>query len=280
MCKNSGILTCNEDECPDGNFCMNCIKRSWGGYSVRCSKCNGSGKQSLMGQKVLCSGCLGTGKGKADYDRCETCGGHLVCSSCLGTKDIPCYYCSQDEYEVFVYNQVMRKPNESLGKAFTVEGDIVETSDVGLGVTKLIVSYAVNNKTNIEICVFFNPKVGIEKILIGDSVKLYAKLMYVDEKNSDIPTFYSVHAEIEGVEIAMESGDLLESDNWLIYLSESMPEYLGMEVDTTSIEAFCESFPPEMPLNPSALEELMNNCDNAEEFVNMFFMMFEAGELS
>lgn len=203
LCKGSGILNCSENECPDGNYCINCLTRSWQGYSVRCSTCKGSGKESLMGQKVLCSSCLGTGKGKADYDRCETCGGHLVCHRCLGTKEIPCYYCSQEEYEVFVYNQVMRKPDESLGKAFIVEGDIVETSDVGSGITKLIVSYAVNEKSTIEICVFFNPKIKTEKILIGDSVKLYAKLMYVDEKNSDIPTFYSVHAEIEGVEASM-----------------------------------------------------------------------------
>ncbi len=279
MCNYSGILTCSEDECPEGNFCMNCLKRSWSGYSVWCSTCGGSGKQSIMGQKVPCSGCLGTGEGKADYDRCETCGGHLVCHKCMGAKDIPCYYCAQKEYEVFVYNQVMRKPNESLGKAFIVEGDIVETSDVGSGVTKLIVSYAVNNKTDIEICVFFNPKkFGTEKILIGDSVKLYAKLMYADEKNSDIPTFYSVYAEIDGVETAMQSDDSLESDNWLKYLLKYMPEYTGIEVDTSSVEAFCKSLPSEIPLNPTGLDELINKCDDADEFVEVFFMMYEAGD--
>lgn len=203
LCNQSGMITCGEKECPEGNYCMSCLGYSWSGYSVRCSTCKGTGKQNLMGQKVLCSGCLGTGKGKADYDRCETCGSHLVCHKCLGEKDIPCHSCAKEEYEVFVYNQVMRKPEESLGKAFIVEGDIVETSDISSGVTnltKLTVSYAVNEKTDIDIYVFFNPQNEAEKILIGDHVRLYAKLMYVDEKNSDIPTFYSVHTEIEGVD--------------------------------------------------------------------------------
>lgn len=55
---------------------------------------------------------------------------------------------------------------------------------------------------------------------------------------------------------------------------------MGVEADCSSVEAFCDSGIFEMPLNPDALETLLNGCEDKEEFVEEFVMMLEEGDIT
>lgn len=67
-----------------------------------------------------------------------------------------------------------------------------------------------------------------------------------------------------------------EYEEWLYALAGRM----GVEADCSSVEAFCNSNIFEMPLNPDALETLLNGCKDKEEFVEEFVIMLEEGDMA
>ena len=92
---------------------------------------------------------------------------------------------------------------------------------------------------------------------------------------------YSVEgqSDMDWLTKGLESTEGLESfeyEEWLYALAGMM----GVEADCSSVEAFCDSGIFEMPLNPDALETLLNGCEDKEEFVEEFVMMLEEGDIT
>jgi len=194
VCRSTGKYSCTNSKCPDGIFCPEC-KIITLGFQPKCSKCRGSGTQNIMGTRMPCSNCLGQGESVLEFvgGQCENCRAKTVCSDCYGFLPIDCPYCNTDGYQEFVYNKVMREPLSSVGNNYQIRGRIVETKEE-YEYTDIRVKIQVNDDTNIVCSVMYKPAKDF-KLLVGDDVLLYAKMIDVDEKNT-LPEFFSARAEL------------------------------------------------------------------------------------
>ena len=280
LCHGTKVFECPENDCTKGNFCLTCMDYSWTGYSGICSTCRGTGKQNIMGTLMLCSSCIGSGKGTPDYRRCEKCGSALVCDDCLGTHSIACPLCDKQSYVEFVYNQTMRNVQQAIGNEFTFCGSIVETSEVStINHSSLLkIDYSVSETVHIPVNVIYIPIKGAttEKPLIGDTVRVYATLFSVDEKNDSMPTFYSRCIDIDGLQPT--TYDMKHDDSsWLNYVAET----LGLTADTSSVDSFCDELSASGFIPPNATESIkamLEQCSNKEEFLEAFTIALATGD--
>lgn len=86
---------------------------------------------------------------------------------------------------------------------------------------------------------------------------------------------YSVEGQSD-MDWLTEGLESFEYEEWLYALAGRM----GVEADCSSVEAFCDSGIFETPLNPDALESFLNDCEDKEEFVELFIMMLEDGDMA
>ena len=128
----------------------------------------------------------------------------------------------------------------------------------------------------------FKLPASLEKIATDAFVK---NSTFIVEMNSDAELWcsengfgYSVEGQsdldwlTEGLESFEES---FEYEEWLYALAE----WMGVEADCSSVEAFCNNI-FDIPLNPDALETLLNGCKDKEEFVEEFVMMLDEGYMA
>lgn len=172
--------------------CSNCNGRG----KVSCSRCNGKGTVVCVNCSYgysTCNYCKGSG-----YERkynCEVDNKHnksVVCKYCLSkTHKYACPFCSSEACEMFVYNTIMRNPDEYLGKNVSVVGTVMNVKEEA----DRMYSISLRNRDG-EFYRNFNvkyvkPENGL-RVLQGDNITAYGPFISYDTDNTPLIAAYYI----------------------------------------------------------------------------------------
>lgn len=144
----------------------------------------------------LCVFCFGSGESLALKPYCDRCNLKLVCGGCFGEdhQSFPCPNCTETETPDFVYESAMRNYEQFIGTEYRLTGSVgaVERKADGLYTFRLRQDDDGIART-LQIQLLQNPNEA--RILEGDRVTMYGRLVPVDDQN--LPLFIVYSASVE-----------------------------------------------------------------------------------
>lgn len=191
-CYGKGYVSCSYCSGTGKMSCFVCggdgIYTSKSGVSIRCTAGCSYGKTACWmckNGRLNCSSCSSTGLLSSQY-LCASCGERLVCRMCYDVNNISCHQCGGNNAVDFKYNTVMRTPDNNIGKAFALTGQIVWVENIAPGASICVLrdtSGVISH--DYEVHYLFNE--GGLRVLAGDIVNVTGYFVSYDKNN--VPMF-------------------------------------------------------------------------------------------
>jgi len=179
----------------DRGECPNCR----GTGRIKCDRCSGSGTVGCPschrdGYKI-CPSCLG--KGTIPSYSCDLNENHrnVVCIYCKSSNhQYACPFCTGDPCIEFIYQTIMRNPEEYIGKNVCVAGIVQDIHDKGKGTYSIgLLNQEENISRNYDI-LYVKPEDGL-RVLKGDNISAYGTFVSYD--SDGIPLIAAYYAELK-----------------------------------------------------------------------------------